>query len=830
MAIMYSENFRKVLEHAREEAARLGHNYVAPEHLLLAILRHGSNTAIDILVQVGINPDDIHKTLEEMLDHGEENFFVGNIVITSRAQKMAEYASAEARNTGSPRVGTEHMLLALLKDSRSLPAQALMLYDLTYRDTVRQLASLKASGYHKRKSRSSHTSAVDNFSRDISAQATDGKLDPVIGRDNEIERVIQILSRRKKNNPVLIGEPGVGKTAIVEGLAQRIAGKSVPYLLQNKRIVSLDLIAMIAGTKYRGQFEERIKVVINEILSDGNIIIFIDELHTIVGAGGAEGALDASNILKPLLASGELQIVGATTAEEYRKYIEKDGALERRFQTIYVDPPSYTETIQILRGLRVFYEEHHKVRINDDAVEGAVRLSDRFIQGRFQPDKAIDLLDETGAMLNLAEYIKPAYLIKLETQITEKERGKQISIADQNFEKAATIRDEIRFLRKKLLDEERAWHKARDVQRPLMDGEHIAKVCSKITGVPLEEMTQEDQTRLLFMEDKLAEKLVGQDDAIKSLADAIRRSRSGLGNPNRPVGSFLLLGPTGVGKTELAKVLTRFLFGNVSSMIRIDMSEYMEKFAVSRLVGAPPGYIGYEEGGTLTESVRRHPYSVVLFDEIEKAHPEVFNLLLQILEDGILTDSLGRRVDFKNTIIIMTSNIGSEELVSSRLGFDGEIGMPDFDEMQDQLISKLKKLIRPEMLNRIDETIVFHPLSLEDIEKIVDIQIEDLNNRIAHKGLVLLLNEKSRKWFAQKGYEPTMGARPLAKAIRQFLESPLSEKVLSGEISWNRIVKIELDEKNDLLKFIPVEPVEDALENKPAKKIDELDKIIVGKK
>ena len=807
MSTLYSDNFKKVLELAREEAARLGDNFVAPEHLILGILRHRNNTAVEILLSAGINPDDIRKTLEEMMDHGDESFFQGNIVVTSRAQKMTEYAVSEARNMGSPRVGTEHLLLAILKgkESNNLSAYTLSIYNLTYRDAVRYLVSIRSAGRQRQKPRHSRSMVLESFSRDITEQAAENKLDPVIGRNREIERVIQILCRRKKNNPVLIGEPGVGKTAIVEGFAQRVSKKEVPYLLQNKKVVSLDLTAMVAGTKYRGQFEERIKEVLDEIKKNGDIILFIDELHTIVGAGGAEGSLDASNILKPMLASGELQIIGATTSEEYRRYIEKDGALERRFQTIYVDPPSYKETIEILKGLRPYYEEHHKIKITDEAIEATVRLSDRFIQGRFQPDKAIDLLDETGAMINLAEYVKPRDIIELERQLGEKEKEKQRVIAQQDFEKAASIRDGIIVLQKKLINKERAWHKDRDLNRPSMTAEDVARVCSKITGVPMEEMDREDQKRLLDMKDELSKYLIGQDRAIEALANSIKRSRSGLGNPNRPVGSFLFLGPTGVGKTEMAKVLTRFLFGSIEYMVRIDMSEYMEKFSVSRLVGAPPGYVGYEEGGTLTEAVRRHPYSVVLFDEIEKAHPDVFNLLLQILEDGILTDSLGRRVDFKNTIVIMTSNIGTSEIVSTRLGFDGGESMPDYDSMREQLLKKVNQVLRPEFINRIDEIIVFRSLSIEDIEKIVDIQMAELNERVAHKGLSLILTDAARKWLANKGYTPQMGARPLSKSIQQFIENPLSEKVLAGEIPWNHIVKIELDSKNDKLIFNTVE-------------------------
>lgn len=801
MAEMYSENFKKVLELAREESARLGNNYIGPEHLLLGIIRHGNNTAIDIMTQARIDPEDIRKALEEMMEPGEGTFFVGNIVMSARATKITEHAITESRNTGSPRVGTEHLFLAMLKDTTSLAANVLMMYDLTYREALRYLSAIRNSGKTRKKPRQCKTPALDHFSRDITAEARENKLDPVIGRMNEIQRLVQILCRRRKNNPVLIGEPGVGKTAIVEGLAQRIVRREVPYLLQNKRLVSLDLAAMVAGTKYRGQFEERIKAVIDEIVNDRSVILFVDELHTLVGAGGAEGALDASNILKPLLASGQIQMIGATTAEEYRKYIEKDGALERRFQTIYVDPPSYQETIEILQGIRTYYEEHHKVKITDEAIEAAVRFSDRFIQGRYQPDRAIDLLDETGAMLNLAEYTKPHFLVDIESQIAEKEREKEREIEEQNFERAAALRDDIKLLKRKLLDEEQNWFEAREKHRPLMTVEHVAKVCSKITGIPLEQVSQEDQKRLLQMEKEIGKVLVGQDEAVSIVAQAIRRSRAGLNNPKRPLGSFLFLGPTGVGKTELAKVLTRFLFGTEDALVRIDMSEYMEKFSVSRLIGAPPGYVGYEEGGILTEAVRRHPYSVVLFDEIEKADPEVFNILLQILEDGILTDSLGRRVDFKNTVIVITSNIGTKSLIQNRLGFDGREQVQEYEVIREELLNEVKKTLRPELLNRIDSIVVFRALTLEDIEKIVDIQIREFNERISHKGLFIVLSSRARQWLAKHGFEPTMGARPLKKVIQQHLENALSEALLAGEIPWNCNIKVDV--KDNGLVFVP---------------------------
>ena len=808
MSIIYSENYKKVLDLAREEAARLGNSYVIPEHIMLAIIRHGNNTAIEIMLQGHVNPAEIQRIIEDMIGMGSESFFVGNIVMTARAQRITELAAVEARNTGSPRVGTEHLLLALIKDPESSLAQIFKRFGFTYRNAYRYLTSLKTAEHQKRRTSTGKTPALDSFSRDITAQALENKLDPVIGREREIERVIQVLCRRKKNNPVLIGEPGVGKTAIVEGLAQKIARKDVPYLLQNKRVVALDLAAMVAGTKYRGQFEERIKSVIDEIIADGNIIIFIDELHTIVGAGGAEGALDASNILKPLLASGELQVIGATTAEEYRKYIEKDGALERRFQTILIEPPNYQETIEILQGLRPYYEEHHKIKISDEAIETAVRLSDRFIQDRQQPDKAIDLIDEAGAMLNLATYVKPKYLVEIEEKIAIKEKEKQMAIMEQDYERAASIRDELRFLRGKLAEEQRNWQKQRDLHRPTMTAQHVAKVCSRMTGIPVEELSQEDQTRLLKLEEELSKHVIGQEEAIRALADAIRRSRAGLGNPNRPMGSFLFLGPTGVGKTELAKVLAKFMFGTLDALHRIDMSEYMEKFSVSRLLGAPPGYVGYEEGGTLTEAVRRHPYSVVLFDEIEKAHPEVFNLLLQILDEGFLTDSFGRRINFRNTIIIMTSNIGTEQLVSARLGFEGSEGLADYEQIKNTLMQNVKKTLRPELINRIDEIIIFHALTLEHIEKIVDLQIAEINERIKHKGLVIELTNRARQWIAKRGYDPKMGARPLKKAIQQHIESPLSKKLLSGEIPWNHVIKVDVAKGGESLKFTPTKKIE----------------------
>jgi len=801
----YSDRFKRVLQFSREEAARLGHSYIGTEHLLLGLIKEGDGGAINILKAAHIDPQKIRRTIEEMLDIGESTYFLGHIIMTARASKAIEQSAVEAENMSSHITGTEHLLLAMLKEGKSLAAQVLMMYDISYLEAIHLLSKLNNDPSHEKQGKepfgSGKTPTLDHFGRDITLLAANGRLDPVIGREEEIERLAQILCRRKKNNPVLIGEPGVGKTAIVEGLAQRIMSKEVPYLLQGKRIVSLDLAGLVAGTKYRGQFEERIKAVFDEIVQNSETILFIDELHTIVGAGGAEGALDASNILKPMLANGELQCIGATTLEEYRKYIEKDGALERRFQTVTVDPPSSKETIQILLGLRKRYEDHHKVTISDEAVDAAVRYSDRFVQARYQPDKAIDLIDEAGAMVNLAGYVKPKFLIELELKIDEIERTKEAAISSQEFERAAKLRDEIRGLRSRFIEEEKAWQAQREENRPSVTSVDIAKVASRMTGIPISEIGKDDAKRLMDMEKILSRELVGQDEAIDLVSSAIRRSRSGLGNPNKPVGSFLFMGPSGVGKTYMARILTRFLFGSEEALVRVDMSEYMEKFSVSRLVGAPPGYVGYDEGGTLTESVRRHPYSVVLFDEIEKAHPEVFSILLQILDDGILTDSFGRRVNFKNTIVIMTSNIGTKHLIKSQLGFGTAEDSIDTKEMEHDMLRELKTTMRPELLSRIDNIVVFKPLIIEDIEKIVSLEIADVNRRVRHKNMVLDIKKRARHFLAEKGFDANLGARPLKKAIQRYVEDPLSTKIVDGEIPWNSVVRVDVAEDGDKLAF-----------------------------
>jgi len=809
---MYSERFKKVLQFAREEAARLGHSYIGTEHLLLGVIRDGRGGAVELMKAARVDPQDIRRTIEDMLDVSDTTYFLGHIIMTARANKAIEQSAVEARSLGANHIGTEHLLLAMIKEGKSLAAQVLLMYDLSYTEALHLLSQLDTSGVRERRgSKRGHSSgktpSLDHFGRDITKLAKEGQLDPVIGRDSEIERLAQVLCRRRKNNPVLIGEPGVGKTAIVEGLAQKVVAKEVPYLLQNKRVVSLDLTGLVAGTKYRGQFEERIKAVLDEITGSDDTILFIDEMHTIVGAGGAEGALDASNILKPMLANGELQCIGATTLEEYRKYIEKDGALERRFQPVTVDPPSSAETIKILCGLKKRYEDHHKIHITTEAMEAAVRYSDRFIQGRYQPDKAIDLIDESGAMVNLAGYVKPQYLINLELEIAELERAKEAAISSQEFERAARLRDEIRGAKMKFDKEEDDWHKAREENRPEVTAADVAKVASRMTGIPISEIGKDDAKRLLNIEQAIGRELIGQEEAIDVVSAAIRRSRAGLGNPNRPVGSFMFLGPSGVGKTHMAHVLTRFLFGSDDALVRVDMSEYMEKFSVSRLVGAPPGYVVYDDGGTLTEKVRRHPYSVVLFDEIEKAHPEVFGILLQILEDGILTDSFGRRVNFKNTVVIMTSNIGTKHLISSQLGFDTDDEKLDFDAVERDIIRELKKTMRPELLNRMDHIVVFRPLSLEHIQRIVDLEIADVNRRVKHKDLVLDLDDDSREWLAEKGFDRNMGARPLKKAIQKYLEDPLSAKLVEGEIPWNSVIQVKVNKEADSLLFKAIRSV-----------------------
>jgi ATP-dependent Clp protease ATP-binding subunit ClpC len=781
---MFTELARKAIEYARDEAARLRHDYIGTEHLLLGLIRLGEGRAVDVIQNLGLELQDLKSSVEEVVQPSGGTMTMGQLPLTARAKKTLEVSGQEARALKSKDIDTEHILLALLKDEEGVAAQVLSMYEIDYKEAYEELKNIesgKPSAY-KRKRKKSKTPALDHYGRDLTELSRRGKLDPIIGRADEIERVSQILSRRKKNNPVLIGEPGVGKTAIVEGLAQRIVEGKVPQTLENKRLVTLDMASLVAGTKYRGQFEERLKAVMNEIINSKDVIIFIDELHTIVGAGGAEGSLDASNIFKPALSRGELQCIGATTLNEYRKYIEKDGALERRFQTVMVEQPSAGNTIQILRGLRSKYEEHHKLVISDEAIDAAVVLSDRYISGRFQPDKAIDVLDEAGSRAHLATYAKPEEFNEIENEITQLQEEKEKAVKNQAFETAAQLRDELKFKKEKLAQLKKEWDEQREKQKIVLRADDIAHVVSKMTGIPLFRLEEKESKRLLRMEDELKKHVIGQDEAINTITRSIRRARAGLGDPRRPIGSFIFLGPTGVGKTELARVLAQFLFEDAESLIRIDMSEYMEKFAVSRLIGAPPGYVGYEEGGQLTEKVRRRPYSVVLLDEIEKAHPDVFNILLQLMDDGSLTDSFGRRVDFRNTVIIMTSNIGTKRIKDSKtVGFGADESDGSYDVMKQKVNEELKKFFNPELLNRIDEVVVFHALSIEHIKEIVDILVADVAKRLAEKGISFTLANEARDFLAGRGYEPMLGARPLRRAIQKYLEDPLAEELLRGQ-------------------------------------------------
>jgi ATP-dependent Clp protease ATP-binding subunit ClpC len=744
---------------------------------------------------------------------------MGQLPLTARAKKLLEVSAQEARALRSKDIDTEHLLLAMLRDEEGVAAQVLSMYDVDYKEVYEELKNVqsgKPSSYG-RKRKKSKTPALDHFGRDLTELARRGKLDPIIGRDNEIERVSQILSRRKKNNPVLIGEPGVGKTAIAEGLAQRIVAGKVPQTLENKRIVSLDMAALVAGTKYRGQFEERMKAVMNEIVNSKDVILFLDELHTIVGAGGAEGSLDASNIFKPSLSRGEIQCIGATTLNEYRKYIEKDGALERRFQTIMVDPPSTQDTKKILYGLKKKYEEHHRIIISDEGIDAAVKLSERYITGKFQPDKAIDVIDEAGSRIHLATCTRPEVFEKLEEELVELQRDKDKAVKNQEFERAAQLRDDLKIKKESLDQMRRDWEQGKGQERVTLSEEDVACVVSKMTGIPLFKLEEKESKKLLRMEDELKKRVVGQQEAITVISKAIRRNRAGLGDPRRPIGSLIFLGPTGVGKTELARALAAALFEDESSLIRIDMSEYMEKFSVSRLIGAPPGYVGYEEGGQLTEKVRRKPYSVVLLDEIEKAHPDVFNILLQLFDDGALTDSFGRRVDFRNTVVIMTSNLGAREIKGGKtLGFQKEDSESSYQQMRQKLLEETRKAFNPEFLNRIDETIVFHSLGLEEVMQIIDILLADVSNRLEDKGITFELTSRAKEFLAEKGFNPTFGARPLKRTIQKHVEDPLAEEILKGQFSGRCEVVVDRSKDQDKLSFqiktVPQEEEETAPE------------------
>ncbi|UCD18483.1 MAG: ATP-dependent Clp protease ATP-binding subunit [Candidatus Zixiibacteriota bacterium] len=801
---MFTELARKAIEYARDEAARLRHDYIGTEHLLLGLIRLGEGRAIEIVTNLGIEPPDLKKSVEEVVQPSGGTMTMGQLPLTARAKKTLEVSGQEARALKSKDIDTEHILLALLKDEEGVAAQVLSMYEIDYKDIYEELKNIQGGkpSTFKKKRKKSKTPALDHYGRDLTELARRGRLDPIIGREDEIERVSQILSRRKKNNPVLIGEPGVGKTAIAEGLAQRIVEGKVPQTLENKRLVTLDMASLVAGTKYRGQFEERLKAVMTEIINSKDVIIFIDELHTIVGAGGAEGSLDASNIFKPALSRGELQCIGATTLNEYRKYIEKDGALDRRFQTVMVEQPSFENTIHILQGLRQKYEEHHKLVISDDAIDAAVKLSDRYISGKFQPDKSLDVVDEAGSRAHLATFVKPEEFSEIENEIAKLQEEKEKAVKNQAFETAAQLRDELKFKKEKFEEMKKEWEEQREKQKIVLHAEDIAQVVSKITGIPLFRLEEKESKRLLRMEEELKKRIIGQDEAITTITRAIRRARAGLGDPRRPIGSFMFLGPTGVGKTELARVLADFLFEDIESLIRIDMSEYMEKFAVSRLVGAPPGYVGYEEGGQLTEKVRRRPYSVVLLDEIEKAHPDVFNILLQLMDDGSLTDSFGRRVDFRNTVIIMTSNVGTRRIRDGKtVGFDSENVNESYDAMKKKVTEELKKLFNPELLNRIDETVIFHPLDIEHIKKIVDILVAEVATRLAEKGISFTLTEEAQDFLARSGYDPMLGARPLKRSIQKYLEDPLAEELLRGQYAGDCNITIGANEEQLTFTF-----------------------------
>ncbi len=790
----FTERARRVIILAREEAELYRHEYLGTEHILQGVLKDGGGIAVAIVQKAGVDINQIKQELEKNLPRSSNSLIIGDIPFTSRAKKVLEFAVEEARSLNHNYIGTEHLLLGLLKEKEGVACRVLNSFGLYFDDVKEKIVEMFKEPQEQAKE-GGKTPTLDEFSRDLTQMAIQCKLDPIIGRTKEIERVIQILSRRTKNNPVLIGEPGVGKTAIVEGLAQLIVEREVPDTLYDKRVVSLDLGSLIAGTKYRGQFEARLKGIMKEITQNENIILFIDELHTLVGAGAAEGSVDASNMLKPALSRGEIQCIGATTLEEYRKYIEKNGALERRFQPIIVNPPTVEETIEIIKGLKVPYEVHHKAKITDEAIVMAVRYSDRYITDRFLPDKAIDVIDEAGSRVRLRKLTQSPEMRSIQRELDSIVREKKICIENQEFEKAVELRDREEALRASMQKEKEKWHAEHETAEPCITEEDIAAVVSGMTGIPLSRIEEKESTRLLNMDKELANKIVGQDEAIRVISKAIRRSRSGLKDTRRPIGVFLFLGPTGVGKTELAGSLAEFMFGDRNALIRLDMSEYMEKFNVSRLTGAPPGYVGYEEGGQLTEKVRRKPYSVVLFDEIEKANPDVFHLLLQIMDDGRLTDSYGRHVDFKNTVIIMTSNISSKSLEKGAgLGFRSDNPDLNYDKMKKDLKQDLKKTFNPEFLNRINEIVVFHSLAMEHVERILDINLQQLNEQLIQQGITLDMTEDAKKWLAEKGYDSHFGARPLRRAIQKYLEDVLSDEMLKGRFKNGGVVEVGLHE------------------------------------
>ena len=835
MEAKFSNRVKEVISLSREEALRLGHDYIGTEHLLLGMIREGEGVAIELLRKLGVSLEE----LRELIEQATKSTSTGNvrkltnIPLTRQSEKVLKITYLEAKIFKSQLIGTEHLLLSILRDESNLGSKVLEKLEVSY-DVVKELLEYQtenptdssdtedgdddSSTYYSggssggssgkeqatKGSEKSRTPVLDNFGRDLTKMADENKLDPIVGREKEIERVAQVLSRRKKNNPILIGEPGVGKTAIAEGLALRITQKKVSRILFDKRVVTLDLASLVAGTKYRGQFEERMKAVMNELEKSPEVILFIDELHTIVGAGGASGSLDASNMFKPALARGDIQCVGATTLDEYRQYIEKDGALARRFQMVMVDPTSPEETVQILENIKEKYEEHHHVTYTPEAIQACVKMSDRYVSDRFLPDKAIDVLDEAGAKVHINNIHVPTSIVKLEEAIEEVKEQKNKVVKSQKYEEAARLRDNEKKLKQQLEDAKVEWENETSKKRYTVNEDHIADIIAMMTGIPANRIAKKESSKLLEMSGELGNRVIGQEDAIKKLVKAIQRTRVGLKDPKKPIGSFIFLGPTGVGKTELAKVLASNLFDKEDSLIRVDMSEYMEKFSVSRLVGAPPGYVGYEEGGQLTEKVRRKPYSVVLLDEIEKAHPDVFNILLQVLDDGILTDGLGRKVDFRNTIIIMTSNIGVRDLkdFGSGIGFASQTRKESADaEMKSTIQKALKRAFSPEFLNRLDDVIVFNSLSREDIHKIIDISLKSLFDRITDLGFKVELTEKAKDFLSDKGYDPQYGARPLNRAIQKYLEDPIAEEILKGDVKEGQTLVADYPGKGDELTF-----------------------------
>ncbi len=821
----FTDRARKVMALANQEAQRFNHEYIGTEHILLGLVKEGSGVGANVLKNLEVDLRKVRLEVEKLVKSGPDMVTMGKLPQTPRAKKVIEYAIEEARNLNHNYVGTEHLLLGLLREHEGVAAQVLMNLGLKLEEVREEVLNLLGAGVEPEEATGgdegdaeesgggggrrgkgktkSKTPALDSFGRDLTELAKENTLDPVIGRADEIERLIQILCRRSKNNPVLLGEAGVGKTAIVEGLAQQIINQEVPEILIDKRIVVLDLAMMVAGTKYRGQFEERIKAVMNEVRRAKNVLLFIDELHTLVGAGGAEGAIDASNVLKPALSRGEIQCVGATTLDEYRKYIEKDGALERRFQTIMVEPPNKTDSIAILKGLRDRYESHHRVKITDAAVEAAVEMSERYITARVQPDKSIDVIDEAGARIRLKSMSKPPNMADLEADIERLSVEKDEAVRAADYERAAELRDQAEGLRREKEQIQRDWRAKTKEVDGVVDEEVIAEVVSKMTGVPLTRLEKAETERLLQLEEELHKTVVSQDEAIKTISKAIRRARSGLKDPRRPMGSFIFVGPSGVGKTLLSKALAEFMFGDADSLIRIDMSEYMEKHNVSRLIGAPPGYVGYEEGGQLTEQIRRRPYAVVLLDEIEKAHPDVFNMLLQVMEEGELTDSFGRHVSFRNVILIMTSNIGAD-LIKNKAGFGfGKVDEnADYDKIKKTLMTEIERYFRPEFINRLDDTIVFRPLDKKDLVGIVDFELGKVLERLVERGMSFELDQAAKDFLIDKGYNPDFGARPLRRAIEQYVEDPLSESILRDEFRSGHLIKVSKHEEKDHLTFV----------------------------